>query len=336
MRRMRRHAVILAAAAVALLALAAAAGSSRPLTVGLVLETSAVSDPFQHGAFVGLQRAVRELGVKGKAVVPSPRQTSYLAGFAYLARQKYGLIVGLGFLEAADLDTAALKFPGSKFAIVDASLNGLKHRPRNVLGTHFKTEEAGYLAGYLAALMEMRRPGKDVIGSVGGYKIPTVDAYIAGYQAGARKADPGITVLNGYSNDFLKQAKCKAVAQQQITAGAGVIFQVADICGLGALAAAEEKHVWGIGVDIDQSTLGPHILTSVVKRLDVAVYDTVKSFRDGRLRTGTDAIFDLANNGVGLGKISPKVPREFLDRLERVRKDIVAGRIMVPGRIGAK
>jgi basic membrane protein A len=327
---MRRHAVILAAAAVALLALAAAAGSSRPLTVGLVLETSAVSDPFQHGAFVGLQRAVRELGVKGKAVVPSPRQTSYLAGFAYLARQKYGLIVGLGFLEAADLDTAALKFPGNKFAIVDASLNGLKHRPRNVLGTHFKTEEADYLAGYLAALMEMRRPGKDVIGSVGGFKIPTVDAFIAGYQAGAKKADPGITVLNGYANDFLKQAKCKAVAQQQITAGAGVIFQVADICGLGALAAAEEKHVWGIGVDIDQSSLGPHILTSVLKHWDIEVYDTVQALVRGRLRGGHDIVWDLANGAVGLGRISSSVPQRFLRDVDRLRARIVAGNIHVP------
>src|SRR5207245_782235 len=110
--------------------------------------------------------------------------------------------------------------------------------------------------GYLAALMEKRRPGKDVIGSVGGYKIPTVDAYIAGYQAGARKADPRITMLNGYADSFVNPAKCGAVALDQIARGAGVVFQVASACGLGALDAARDRGVWGIGVDIDQSSLG--------------------------------------------------------------------------------
>ncbi len=246
---------VLAALAAATLSLPAA-DASKPLRVGLVFQTTSVSNPYDRGAFLGLQRAVRKLGVKGKAVVPSPREYSFVTSFSYLARQKYDLIMGLGFLEVGDMDIAARKFPESRFAIVDGAWEDLKHRPKNVLGTLFKTEEAGYLAGYPAALMEKRRPGKDVIGSVGGIEIPTVDAYIAGFRAGARKADPGITLLNGYTQDFVNSDKCKTLALNQIAAGSGVVFNVAGPCGLGALEAAKEKGVWGIGVDVDQSYPG--------------------------------------------------------------------------------
>jgi basic membrane protein A len=140
-------------------------------------------------------------------------------------------------------------------------------------------------------------------------------------------------VLNGYSNSFDVTSKCRAIALGQIASGASAIFQVADACGLGALAAARERGVWGIGVDVDESHLGPQILTSVVKRVDVAVFDISSSFRRHRLRTGTDAVFDLANGGVALGKISPKVPPAFVRRLDPIRAAIVAGRIKVPARL---
>src|SRR5947207_1700802 len=130
------------------------------------------------------------------------------------------------------------------------------------------------------------KPGPDVIGSVAGQKQPPVDRFIAGYQAGAKAADPGVKTLNAYSQDFSDQAKCKQVALNQIEQGAGVIFQVAGGCGLGALDAAKEKGVWGIGVDADQSFLGPHILTSAVKRVDTAVFDAVKSVVDGKFKGG--------------------------------------------------
>jgi len=335
MRQLPRTLLALAvlAAAAGLGGAVGSAGTGRPLRIGLVLDNTNVNDPFQHGAFVGLQRAVRKLGVVGKVVAPSPRET-FASSFSYLARQRYDLIIAIGFFEVQDLDAAARAFPQSKFAIIDASIDDLKHRPGNVRGGTFRTEQAGYLAGYLAALMEERRPGKDVIGSVGGVKIPTVDSYIAGYRAGARSADPRITLLNAYSGDFLNRSKCRAIALQQIAAGAGAVFQVADACGLGALAAAKEKHVWGIGVDVDQSFLGPRILTSVVKNLDVAVFATIASFKEGRFHTGTDAVFDLANDGVGLGRISPKVPRTFIRRLDAIRARIVAGKITVPSSLG--
>jgi basic membrane protein A len=310
----------------------AAAGGSPRLRVGLVLQTTAVdrASVFEHGAYVGLRRAVDELGVEAKIVTVNPRAPSFVPGFSYLARQKYDLILGIGFLEAKSIDTAALRFPRARFAILDARLEDLEHRPRNVRGTLFKTEQGGYLAGYLAGLLERRRPGKDVLSTVGGYPIPTVNAYIAGFRAGARKADPGVVLLNGYSQDFVNEGKCRTLALNQIAQGSGAVFAVAGPCGLGALDAARDKGVWGIGVDIDQSYLGPHILTSVVKRLDVAVYDLVRSLVRGTFTAGADSVFDLRDGGVALGKISPKVSPAILSQVERVRTEIVAGRIKVP------
>ena len=113
--------------------------------------------------------------------------------------------------------------------------------------------------------------------SVGGLKIPPVDHYIAGFAKGAKDANPDVKVLNGYSQDFVDQAKCKEVALDQISNGSDVVFQVAGGCGLGALDAAKEKGAWGIGVDADQAYLGDHILTSALKRVDEAVFKTIKS-----------------------------------------------------------
>src|SRR3954453_21168577 len=180
--------------------------------------------------------------------------------------------------------------------------------------------------GFLAGLEEKRLPGPDVIGSVGGQKQPPVDRFIAGYQAGAKAADPGIKTLNGYSQDFADQAKCKQIELNQIEQGAGVIFQVAGGCGLGALDAAKEKGMWGIGVDADQSFLGPHILTSAVKRVDTAVFDAIKTVVDGKYKGG-NLVFGLKDNGVAIGKISPKVPQDEIAKVNQVRADIISGKI---------
>src|SRR5205809_2054440 len=261
------------------------AGSGKK--IGLVTDVGGLNDRgFNHLSYLGLQRAQRELGVETRVYQAKSTQ-EYVPNLSTFARQGYDLTIGVGFTEATAIDTAATSFPKSKFAIVDVDQAAEPHKPKNLLGLLFKEQETGYLVGYLAALEEKRRPGPDVIGSVGGQKQPPVDRFIAGYQAGAKAADPGIKTLNEYSQDFSDQAKCKQVALNQIEQGAGVVFQVAGGCGLGALDAAKEKGVWGIGVDADQSFLGPHILTSAVKRVDTAVYLAIKSVVEGKLRAAT-------------------------------------------------
>jgi basic membrane protein A len=272
------------------------------LRIGLVTDIGGLNDRgFNHLSYVGLQRAQSELGIQQRVFQAHSTQ-EYVPNLSTFARQGYDLTIGVGFTEATAIDTAATTFPNSKFAIVDVDQTEEQHKPKNLLGLLFREQETGYLVGYLAGLEEKRRPGPDVIGSVGGQKQPPVDRFIAGYQAGAKAADPGIKVLNAYSEDFSDQAKCKQVALNQIEQGAGVIFQVAGGCGLGALDAAKEKGVWGIGVDADQSFLGPHILTSAVKRVDTAVFLAIKSVVDGTFKGG-NMVFGLKQNGVGIGKI---------------------------------
>jgi basic membrane protein A and related proteins len=295
--------------------------------VGLVTDVGGLNDRgFNHLAFVGVQQAKQRLGTAYRVFL-SNSSSDYVPNLTKFAQQGYDLTVGVGFTEADAVDTAATKFPKSNFAIVDVDQKSEKHQPKNLLGLLFKEQEVGYLAGYLAALQEKRRPGKDVISSVGGQQQPPVDRFIAGYQAGAKAADPGITTLNGYSQDFADQQKCKEIALNQIAQGAGVVFQVAGGCGLGALEAAKQKGVWGIGVDADQSFLGPHILTSAVKRVDAAVFLAVKSVVDGKFKGGRNAVFGLKDNGVALGKISSKVPAADVAKIQKIRADIIAGKI---------
>jgi basic membrane protein A len=301
-------------------------GTGQPKRIGLVTDVGGLNDRgFNHLSFVGLQRAERELGITPRVYQAKSTQ-EYVPNLSTFARNGFDLTIGVGFTEATAIDTAANTFPRANFAIVDVDQTQEPHKPPNLLGLLFREQETGYLVGYLAGLEEKRRAGPDVIGSVGGQKQPPVDRFIAGYQAGAKAADPGIKLLNGYSEDFADQAKCKQVALNQIEQGAGVIFQVAGGCGLGALDAAKEKGVWGIGVDADQSFLGPHILTSAVKRVDTAVFLAIKSVVDGNFKGG-NMTFGLKDNGVGIGKISPKVPDSEVAAVNKVRADIISGKI---------
>jgi basic membrane protein A len=304
--------------------------SERQLRVGLVLEPPGVDNLYNREAYLGLERAVRELGIKGRVLTPAPKE-GYVPSLSLLARQKYDLVLGTGFFTAPAVDRVATSFPETRFAVVDFAPHdlALTHRPKNVLYLAFSEEQAGYLAGYLAALVLTLSSGEEVISSVGGERVPTVERWIAGYQAGARGANPRVTTLNSYTHDFFDAVKGRSVALSQIAKGSRVVFQVASACGLGALEAARERGIWGIGVDVDQSHLGRHILTSAVKRLDVAVFDTIEELARGTLETGRTSRFSLRNGGVGLGPISAAVPRSLKAEIEDVSAEIVAGRVSI-------
>jgi basic membrane protein A and related proteins len=296
------------------------------MKIGLVTDVGGLNDRgFNHLSYLGLLRASRELGV-AQRVYQAKSTQEYVPNLSTFARQGYDLIIGVGFTEANAIDTAANTFPKSNFAIVDVDQTEEPHKPPNLLGLLFREQETGYLVGYLAGLEMKRLPGPDIIGSVGGQKQPPVDRFIAGYQAGAKAADPGIQTLNDYSQDFNDQAKCKQIALNEIEQGAGAVFAVAGGCGLGALDAAKEKNVWGIGVDADQSFLGPHILTSAVKRVDTAVFEAIRRVVDGSFKGG-NLVFGLKDSGVGMGKISPKVPKSEVAAVNKIRAEIISGKI---------
>ena len=295
--------------------------------IGLVTDVGGLNDKgFNHLSYVGLQTAKAKLGVETKVNL-SASTGEYVPNMTAFVRQGYDFIIGVGFTEANAVDTAAHQFPNSKFAIVDVDQTTEPHKPTNLMGLLFREQEVGYLVGYLAGLEEKRRAGPDVVGSVGGQKQPPVDRFIAGYQAGAKAADPGIKVLNAYSQDFTRQDLCKALALNQIAEGAGVVFQVAGGCGIGVIRAAAEKNVWAIGVDADQSFLDPrHVLTSATKRVDVAVYKAIESVVNGTFKGG-NVTYGLKDNGVGLGKINAAVPQSEVNQVNKIKAQVISGKI---------
>jgi basic membrane protein A len=305
---------------------ATATPAGKKIKVGLVTDTGGLNDrSFNHLAYVGLQRAQKELGVDIR-VLTSTKNSDYVPNLTSLARQKYDLIVANGFLMAAATEKVANAFPTSTFAIIDSAQADMKSKPKNVIGLLFKEQEPGYIVGYIAGLYAKDKGGKQVISSVGGLKIPPVDHYIAGYQAGAKAANPKIKALNAYSQDFNAADKCKELALNQIAAGSQVVFQVAGGCGLGALDAAKEKGVQGIGVDADQSYLGPHIMVSALKKVDVAVFDTAKAVQAGSAKGGTDVLFDVKAGAAGFGKLNAEGAK-FQAQAEQIEQKIKSGEI---------
>jgi basic membrane protein A len=341
--KVRKFMPLIAAALVAVLTLAIGAGTGSARTdvaqapsdfkVALVTDIGGLDDrSFNFLANKGLSEAKKKLGVQGRVFI-SKSNADYVPNLTTAARGGYNLVVSVGFLMGDATAQVAKRFPKTKFAIIDFSGVKMKGLPTNVRGLLFKEQEAGYLVGYLAARQVTRQPvgGNIMLGAVGGLKIPPVDRFIAGYYAGAKKANPKVTVVHSYSQDFVDQAKCKEQALNQIANGAGVVFQVAGQCGLGVLSAAKEKKVYGIGVDADQGYLGSHVLTSATKKVDVAVYTTIAAAQKSGagFRTNFDAIFSVKTNGVGYGKISTKIPLALRNAVEGIRKQIASGKIKV-------
>jgi basic membrane protein A and related proteins len=309
----------------------ASTAQGKKIKVGLVTDIGGLNDrSFNQLANQGLQRAIKQLGVDGRVLI-SKQNSDYIPNLTTLASQKYDLIIGNGFLMADAVATVAKKFPQEKFAIIDFNAAAMKGKPQNVVGLPFKEQEAGYLVGYLTALYAKDNGGS--LGSVGGQKIPPVDHYIAGFEAGAKKADPSVKTLNGYSQSFTDQAKCKEIALDQIAKGAKVVFQVAGSCGLGAIDAAKEKGVQAIGVDADQSYLGGEVITSALKKVDVAVFNAIKSVQDNTYKGGTDSVSDLDNNGVGIGKISA-AGQKYAAKIPTIEDQIKSGQITPPDTVG--
>jgi basic membrane protein A len=300
------------------------ASSSAPkIAIGLVTDIGGLNDrSFNHLAYKGLLQAESQLGVKGD-VLQSTHSSDYIPNLQNAALHGDKLVIAVGFLMESAVEKVAKAYPNTDFAIIDS---GPTKPIPNLKSLLFHEQDGGYMAGYLAGLVTKT----NVVSTVGGQKIPPVDHYIAGFQAGAKAANPKVTTLNAYSQSFTDQAACKQLALNQISQHSDVVFQVAGGCGLGALSAAKEKNVWGVGVDADQAYLGSFILTSAVKKVDVAVFDTIKEIQAGTFKGGTTAFFTAQNGGAGIGAISPKVPAADITKLKAIEQKVESGAIKPP------
>jgi len=338
---MRTRALGLAALAVFVLVASSALASTAKVEkttfqAALISDIGRFNDKsFNQLQYTGLKRAQTQLGVK---ILPlqSNSVSDYIPNLTNAIRRGSNITISAGFLLADATATVAKQYPKKSFAITDYSVKdapfakGGKVLFKNVVGLTYASQESGALVGYLAAEMVKKQGGPQVIGAVGGLKIPTVDNWIAGYRFGAKLYNPEIEVLIGYSQDFVAADKCKTVAENQIAQGAQVLFQVAGGCGLGTLKAADDAGIWGIGVDRDQYNEATRVLTSGVKRVDTGIFLAIKSVKEGTALGGKNLLFNLKNNGMGVGKINPAVPKSFITAMNVLKAKIIAGKVKPP------
>ena len=301
--------------------------SGGKLRVGIVFDIGGKDDKsFNAAAWEGVKRARDELGIFLRDVEPGD-PTSIEPSMRAFAERGYDLIVGVGFAQAPIMADVASDYPNLKFAIID----GVIDLP-NVADLIFKEHEGSFLVGMIAA--RTTKTGK--IGFVGGMDIPLIHKFETGYAEGARYANPRVQVFDNYVGvtdaAWNNPGKGKELAKAQIERGADVVFQAAGNSGLGVFDAAEEMNKLAIGVDSNQNWVKPgFILTSMIKRVDVAVFNTVKDLIDGRFKGGIHEL-GLENDGIGYALDDYNrnlIPQPVLDDVERAKKEIIAGRIQV-------
>jgi basic membrane protein A len=302
--------------------------------IGIVFDIGGKDDKsFNSAAWEGIKHAAADFPIHMRDVEPG-EPSSIEPCMRVLAERGYDLIVGVGFAQAPIMESVAADYPNQKFAIID----GVIDRP-NVASLLFKEHEGSFLVGMIAASVSTTSK----IGFVGGMDIPLIHKFETGYMEGARYANPKIQVFDNYVgvNDaaWNNPGKGKELAKAQIERGADIIFQAAGNSGLGVFDAAEETHNLAIGVDSNQNWVKPgFVLTSMMKRVDVAVYRTVQEVVEGRFAGGIH-MFGLDNEGVSYALDDYNralIPQSVLDQVERAKQEIIAGRIKVTDAMAVK
>lgn len=300
----------------------AASGSGEGMRVGLITDVGGVNDgSFNQSAWEGLQRAMTDLGIEAN-YLESATDADYVPNIETFVDEEYDLIISVGYMLADATKAAAEAYPDSKFAIIDDATIELD----NVTCLMFRQEQASYLVGYVAGLMTKTNN----IGLVIGMANENMNQFGYGYCAGAMDANPDITIQQFNANSFADSATGKTNANTAITNGADIVFHAAGATGLGVIEACQEAGVRAIGVDSDQSSIAPDtIITSAMKRVDNAVYDTVQALIDGNLEGGIHT-YDLSVGGVDIAPTQDLLTEEVIAAVEEVKTKIINGEITVP------
>jgi basic membrane protein A len=295
--------------------------------VGIVFDAGGKDDrSFNAAAWQGVQRAKRELPVVVRDAEPGDPNSVEPALRAF-AERGYDIVIGVGFSQTPIIEQVAKDYPKLDFAIVD----GVSQLP-NVASLIFKEHEGSYLVGMIAA----RTSKTGVLGFVGGMDIPLIHKFATGYEEGARAVNPNIRVIQNYVGvtdaAWNNPGKGKEISVAQIGKGADVLFAAAGNSGLGAFDAAEQYDKYVIGVDSNQNWVKPgHVLTSMVKRVDSAVFQIVRDRVNGTYKGGIH-VYGLENEGIGyaLDKFNEKlIPKPVIAEVEAAKQKIIRGEIKV-------
>ena len=294
------------------------------LKVGLITDVGGIHDhSFNETSWKGLEKATTDFGVEIN-YLESKTDADYSSNIESFVDEDYDLIVCVGFKLAEATKKAAESHPDKKFAIIDDASNASLP---NVTCLTFKQEQASYLVGYVAGLVTK----KNNVGFVLGMASEMMNKFGYGYLAGVYAANPKATVQQIDANNFADPAIGKTSATTMITNGADVIFHAAGGTGVGVIQACQENKISAIGVDTDQSSLAPDtVITSAMKRVDNAVYDSVKQLVEGTLKGG-EVVYDLSKGGVDIAPTTKLLSEDVLKKVEEVKAKILSGEIVVPG-----
>ncbi len=306
------------------------------LNLGMVTDVGGIDDKsFNEGTYNGLVRYANDNGL-GKdcyKYLQSAADADYIPNLSQFAEEKLDLIVAPGFLFAESMATVADQFPDSKFVIIDSVVE----KP-NVASAVFAEQEPSYLVG-IAAAMKAKEAGKDTVGYIGGMDFDVIQRFEAGFEEGVASVDPSIKVLVDYANSFTDSTIGGQLAQKQFNAGAYVVFHAAGATGNGLIAEAKARReagedVWAIGVDVDQYEAGKMadgksaILTSALKRVDVASYTFIEKVAKGTFTSET-ILFNAQNDGIGIPAENPNLSKEISDAVNAALAKIKSGEIVV-------
>ena len=311
----------------------APSGPHTGVRVGLVFDVGGRGDKsFNDAAYDGISRAARELGVQTELLEPTGAEDREAAMRLFAARG-FDLVIGVGFIFSTDVNVVATAFPKTKFACIDYAPPMDGKIPVNVAGLTFREEEGSFLVGAVAGQLTKTQR----VGFVGGMDIPLIHKFEAGYRAGVAQVCPPCRVSVAYAGTtpeaFRDPVKGKALAVAQITAGADVVYHASGTTGHGVFEAARDMGAKAVGVDSDQYDEMPGtVVTSMIKRGDVAVFDTILAVAEGRFRGGL-SVFGLAEEGVGYVSEGPHaagIPADVRARVDALAKRVVAKEIAIP------
>src|SRR6056297_282179 len=309
--------------AVVLIFLLANVAFAQDFKAAMVTDVGGLGDQsFNDSAYRGLKQAEEELGIK-ITVIESNTMTDYVPNLSSLAEQGYDMVWAVGFLMTDALEEVSQMYPDTKFGLIDSVVE----QP-NVVSVTFAEHEGSFLAGVATAM----KSETGTVGFIGGMETTLIKKFEAGFRAGVKAVEPDMKILIGYTGVFDDPGAGKELALTQFNQGADVIYHASGACGIGVIKAAEEKDLYDIGVDSPQNHLAPdNVLTSMIKRIDVAVFEEVNALYNDNFSTGVRT-YNLKSDGVGLymPQAEKMLSQETLDKVDMYKNQIINGEISVP------